>query len=234
MRSLKTTLIVSWIVMAGLIGIVVGQNAIGSGSNSSLAQSVVTIDLGAALEKLDQQADARRRIAALRAQRDAQQEQWVTHLEGLQGTYKAAIDRNASEDEIRAMQNEFNHYQIRYQSWRAFVSERIDHEASLLLRDVYRAIQEELGVMCVSSGYELVVRDDSVTEIPVDRSAQVAQEIQVMQAMTSVFVLHATPLNDVTDALVVRMNNNWANTERDALPAPTLDVPDMLKLPASP
>ena len=114
------------------------------------------------------------------------------------------------------------------------MTERIDHEASLLLRDVYRAIQDELGVMCVASGYELVVRDDSIEEIPVDRKAQVAQEIQVMQAMTSVFVLHAAPLNDITDALVVRMNNNWANTERGTLPAPTLDVPDMLKLPESP
>ncbi len=185
--------------MAGLIGALIGPQAIGFMQNGN-APTAVTVDIGQVMENLNQRADAMRRIEALRSQRKDIRDQFETKLKGLDAEFTAAAKaageaagENGTVDEaadaaLRKMRNDLVHHALRFESWMAYANERIDHEASLLMRDLYRSVQAELAVMAQASGFSLVLRDDSIDDIPVDRNSKVPQEMQVMQAISSGFI----------------------------------------------
>lgn len=78
----------------------------------------------------------------------------------------------------------------------------INIEKGEILADVYRKIVEASGRLAEREGYDLVVMDDRVIQIP-----DAASDGDVNGAIQAKRVLWARPSLDVTDRLVTMMNN---------------------------
>ena len=58
-----------------------------------------------------------------------------------------------------------------------------------------------------AEGYDIVILNDSSDELPFDREVRMPAQLQILQQITSRKLLYLNPATDVTDDLIVRMNN---------------------------
>jgi hypothetical protein len=63
--------------------------------------------------------------------------------------------------------------------------------------------------MAEAEGYDMVVLNDSSDDVPFDREVRVPAQIQILQQITNRKILYLKPTIDVTDDLIVRMNNEF-------------------------
>ncbi len=103
------------------------------------------------------------------------------------------------------------------EQWAMSVGSALDYESALMVRSIYRNMRSEAAKLAENEGYDYVVVDDGTEEITVSRDAKVSQMQQAMASLMSRRTLYASPANDLTDKLIVRMNN--ARAAADEAPA---------------
>lgn len=230
MRHACTGFLLGGAIAALVVSGFVGGRAIGQGTPKG--PTVAVIDLQRVLDGLDQRADADRRVRSLYEEARTEDGEWQKLLERLRTELTAARDAGPSDAErVRRLEEQAVEMALRYEAWKQYSKERVDNETSLLMRDIYRAIREDLAAMGQVTGFEIVVRDDQLREIGVDPTVKASQEAQVMQQISAASILYVAPSIDVTDQLIARMNNAWKTGQRGAQPSPTLKVPDVRALP---
>jgi Skp family chaperone for outer membrane proteins len=97
--------------------------------------------------------------------------------------------------------------QLRLEEWGRLKQLEIDRERSLMWQKMYRAVREEAAKVAESEGYQLVLVDDSGIEIRTSREVNAPLEIQAQQQIASLRVLYAASAIDITEKVVVRINN---------------------------
>ena len=96
---------------------------------------------------------------------------------------------------------------LKYQAWARFSTDKIDIEKALVLHDIYRSIKTAVSQMASSSGYDVVLVDDSQGELTTSTEARVPRESQIRQQIAGRRMLYGNPMIDITDDLIARMNN---------------------------
>jgi Skp family chaperone for outer membrane proteins len=96
---------------------------------------------------------------------------------------------------------------LRFEEWGRLKQLELDRERSLKWQTLYRAIREEVARLAQSEGFELVVVNDGVGPISVSRELEMSQERQVRMQIEGRQILFAADATDITEQLVVRMNN---------------------------
>lgn len=97
--------------------------------------------------------------------------------------------------------------QLRLEEWGRLKQLEIDRERSLMWQKMYRAVREEAAKVAESEGYQLVLVDDSGVEIRTSREINAPLEMQAQQQIASLRVLYAANAIDITEKVVVRINN---------------------------
>lgn len=170
--------------------------------------SIATVDLGRVLDRLNESADWDMRLRSLSANITAE---FQSRQAALEARWREA-EGIASEAERRAALEEMALQRLRFEEWGRMKQVEVDRERSLKWQSLYRAIREEAGRLAESQGYELVVVNDSLGPISVSRDSEASQEQQVLQQILNRRLLHAAKSTDITEQLIVRMNNARAVT----------------------
>ena len=93
----------------------------------------------------------------------------------------------------------------------------LDREKSLKWQAVYRSVREGAARLAEAERYELIVVDDSKIELQVQRSKDAPPlEVQVKSQIAQIRVLHSAKTVDVTEKLVVQINNARASAPKPA------------------
>lgn len=165
--------------------------------------SVATVDVAKVFDRLNENADWQIQIRTLAASyteelraRQAELEKLLKELEGMTDAAK----RSEFADEI-AMKR------LRLEEWARLKQGEMDRERSLMWQSMYRSIREESAKVAESEGYQLVLVDDSQTEVRASREVKAPLEEQVKQQIASLRILHSAPSIDISDKVVVRINN---------------------------
>jgi Skp family chaperone for outer membrane proteins len=208
MKSMKRKLGVPFGLLCLGLSVIIACQVGASRGATATPTTVVTIDLPMVFEGLDQRAALETDLAAMRESMRAEETRRQTELDEMQAQWEdipetdlAARQRMNEEVTLKAL--EFN-------AWRAFASEQLDIEKSILLRDLDRNVQAAIKELSELNGYDLVINDDSGQPLAVDSQAKVPREIQVRQQMLARRLLYVNPSVDITDELVERMNNAFA------------------------
>jgi Skp family chaperone for outer membrane proteins len=157
-------------------------------------------------------------------------------LEGLQQRADAEVELTQKADQIRAedkrreeeiatLQEQFKHINeieakqqleediallgLNYQAWVRFVKDQLDVDRALLLQSLYRSIKAAIQELAETEGYDLVLVDDSQGDLKWSEDSPLNREGQTLQQIAARRVLYASPVIDVTDDLVERMNNKY-------------------------
>ena len=109
---------------------------------------------------------------------------------------------------------------LQTEQWALMKELELDRERSLKWQSVYRAVREGAKKLCENEKFDMIVVDDSQIEIQTQRSKDAPPlETQAKSQITQLRVLHAAKGIDVTDKLVVQINNSRAATAPSTTPA---------------
>lgn len=169
---------------------------------------VATVDLGRVMDRLNEAADWDMRLRSLTANITSEFQSRQAALEGLLREAEQLQD----ETERRAALETIALQRLRFEEWGRMKQLEVDRERSLKWQTLYRAVREEATRLAESEGYELVVVNDSLGPINVSRELEMSQEQQVLQQIMNRRLLFAAKSTDITDQLIVRMNNARAVT----------------------
>jgi Skp family chaperone for outer membrane proteins len=143
------------------------------------------------------------RLQDMAAEIDAEKERREAEIESL----RQEVDALQPGDTKDAKQRDLQEAVISYQSWARFTADEADIEQALAWQDLYRSIKQAAAALAQAEGYDLVIVDDSLGELSVNPNAQVSRSAQIQQQMRSRRLLYASETVDITDELILRMNN---------------------------
>ncbi len=164
---------------------------------------VAVVDVSRVLEQIDERSDWDIRIEALRGsiQREA-----AKRREAMDKRLKESEQAETAEDRQR-IRDEVALMQLRLEQWGALKTAEVDREESLKWRSIYRNLRRESQRVAEAEGYEMVMVDDSVGDVQTMPQSKVPLQQQVLEQITNRRVLFAANAIDITDQVIVRMNN---------------------------
>jgi len=166
--------------------------------------AVAKINLTRVLEGLNQRAAAEQAVNDMRLAMSSQDEQRQGELRQLQ---EGLAERSG--EALRTAEDELAMKMLQYQAWLKVSDQQLDVEASLQLRALYRSIRNAVESLAEAEGYDLVVVDDSSSEFGLNPQSSMSRQMQVRQQIVGRRVLFGRDAIDITDELIVRMNNAW-------------------------
>lgn len=164
---------------------------------------IATVDLGKVFDRLAENADWEMRLTALQ-QRIAQEFQ--TRQRSLEARIKE-LEAITDEAESAKVREDLILMRLRFEEWGRLKQVELDREKSLRWQTLYRAVRDEAGRLAEAEGYEVVLVNDSLGPLNVSREIEMSQEQQVKLQIEARRMLYAAKGTDITEQLVVRMNN---------------------------
>lgn len=164
---------------------------------------IAVVNIGTIFEQVDERAEWDVRLDALKA---AIQEEAA----GRQASMERRIEEsnNADDPEDRQkIRDEVALMQLRFEQWATLKSAEVDREESLKWRSLYRNLRREAARVAEAEGYAMVMVDDAAGEITTTPGTKITLQQQVLEQIMKRRLLHTTPTIDISDQVVVRMNN---------------------------
>jgi len=97
--------------------------------------------------------------------------------------------------------------QLQSEEWLKLRQVEVDRERSLMWKSLIRSAREESKNVAESEGYQLVLLDDTEAVIDADPKVNAPRETQVIQQISSIRVLYAAKTIDITEKVMVRIQN---------------------------
>jgi len=177
---------------------------------------VASVSLPRVLEKLQERQEAEMQIAAMRNQF---MEEANARRKKIEAGAKE-LESMPDSPEKRAKAEPLIVSKLELESWSNLRAAEIDYERSLMFRSIYRNLRSEASKLADAEGYDYVLVDDGTDDLTTTRETKMPLEMQVLEKLDRRRVLYASPKHDLTDKLIVRMNNaRAAGTAAPAAPA---------------
>ena len=198
MRLLKPN--VNWLVVTGLLGVValVGFRSPASRPPVPSLGTVATVDLERVFSNLDEKSAADIRLQALAddlQKESAAQSRDIELLEQNLDLFPAGSEKYQEAEE------KFMEATVKLRSYVAFGRGKIDFQKGVTLKRLYMSIKEAARLLAEREGYAVVVVDDSIVAF------QSGTEADMMRQISARRILYASPRGDITDAIIMQMNN---------------------------
>lgn len=182
--------------------------------------SVAVVDLVRLIDKLTERSDWEVQLNALKKKIE---EELAARQKEIKD--KSAKLEAAPEAERAALRDELARDQLRLENWAKVKQVEIDRERALMWQSMYRNIRQACEKLAQAEGYDLVMVNDGVNDLQIQRDSKTPQEAQAQEQIVRRKVLFAAKQTDVTDKLILRMNNERSTAPRtpgaDAGAAPT-------------
>lgn len=164
---------------------------------------VATVDVLALIDKIDERAEWDMRIEALQAAINQEAQ-----------TRQAALERRLQESEAsndegvrQTIRDEVALMQLQYQQWIRVKALELNREQELKWKSIYRNLSREADRIADTKGYELVLMNGTDANITIDPNLQIPPDQQALAQILNRRILHSSDFIDITDEVIVRMNN---------------------------
>lgn len=207
--------------MIPAIAAAVALSAAATAGAQAPALPVATVDLARVFDKATERSDFDVQMSML-------QKQIQDELAARQKTFNEDAKRlkemtdPAQAAERAALEDRLRLDEIRLREWVRSKQMEIDREKALAFQKIYRSLRDECAKLAADEGYQLILVNDSVREIRVRpaNEDQRPQEVQVQEQIGDRKVLFAAKSVDITEKLILRMNNARQSTSpKPAAPA---------------
>ncbi len=176
--------------------------------------AIATVDLVRVIDKLTERSDWEVQITAL-------QKRIQDELTAKRKTVEDDAKRmeGAAEAERSAIRDRLALEQLRMEQWAKIKQIELDRERALMWQSMYRNVRAESAKLAEAEGYDLVLVNDGVNDLQIQRDSKVSQEQQAQEQIVRRRVLYSAKNIDVTDKLILRMNNARSAASKVAAPA---------------
>jgi Skp family chaperone for outer membrane proteins len=196
---------IAGLVAAGAVGAAVAVASQQAGANARMAPAptrVATVDLVKVIERLDERAEWEVQISSIGKK---VQEEFAAKRKALEEMARQL--ESASEAERPGIRDRLAFEQLQFEQWERIKKVEIARERALMWQSMYRNVRAESQKLADAEGWDVVMVNDGVTEVQLQRDAKVPLEQQAQEQIVRRRILFAARATDVTDQLVVRMNN---------------------------
>jgi Skp family chaperone for outer membrane proteins len=191
--------------VAGAFGALVALASQQAGANARLAPAparVATVDLVKVIERLNERSDWEVQITNIGKK---VQEEFAARRKGLEEMARQL--ETATDAERSALRDKLAFEQLQFEQWERIKKVEIDRERALMWQSMYRNVRAESQKLADADGWDVVMVNDGVSEIQLQRDSKTPLEQQAQEQIVRRRILFAGKATDVTDQLVVRMNN---------------------------
>ncbi len=203
-----------FIVLCACLSVAVGA-AFTAGRLSAQPSAVANVDIRRLLDKIGQRAEMEIELTQL-ANRFEQE--FKTRKEQLEARAKES-DGITDAAERQALRDGLALEQLQLKEWATMKQQEADREQALRWESLYRAIVTEAQKLADNEGYQYVVVFDGSAEFQRDRRSQMPLGQQVVEQIARRRVLVASKPDDITEKLILRMNNARATPTAPTAPA---------------
>ena len=193
---------------------------------------VAVVDLVKVIERLNERSDWEVQIAALGKKI---QEEFAARRKAIEDMAKQM--EQAADAERNSIRDRVAFEQLQFEQWEQIKKIEVDRERALMWQSMYRNVRSESQKLADAEGYDIILVNDGVGEIQLQRESKTPLEAQAQEQIVRRRVLYAAKTVDVTDQLVVRMNNARGSaatpTAPGAPPAPAA-APTAAPAPSNP
>ena len=195
----------SLIIMALAFGVIAGYQALAQRGAAISPPIIATVRIEPLFDGLHQRAEAKTVISALEEKLIAKQggrQEIINELEIELEDVVAANRREELTDKI-ALER------MKLQFWFQQARMELEVEKALRLQELYKSVKEAIADLAEAEGYDIVMLNDASDELPFDRESRMPAQLQILQQIAGRKLLYLSPATDVTDDLIVRMNNAY-------------------------
>ena len=205
------------VVIATLVAFGLGSFAWGVSRPVAPAQAtrIGSLNLAKVLDKLQEKSDWEAQLGALQNQMRDEADSRKKKLEAEVKQAGAATD--GAEQQRIAEQVVLE--QLQLEQWATSKGTELDLENSLMWQSIYRNLREESAKLAESEGYDYIIVNDGTNNISTSREIKVPLAQQVLEQIGRRQIIFASPTTDVSDKLIVRMNNTHAAAPASVGPA---------------
>jgi Skp family chaperone for outer membrane proteins len=171
---------------------------------------VATVDLVKVIERLNERSDWEVQITALGKK---VQDEFTAKRKSVEELAKT-METAASDPERMGIRDKLAFEQLQMEQWEKIKKIEVDRERALMWQSMYRNVRAESQKLADAEGWDIILVNDGVTEIQLQRDSKVPLESQAQEQIVRRRVLFAAKTIDVTDQLVVRMNNARGTTSK--------------------
>ncbi len=191
---------VNWLVVAGLLGMValVGFRSPASRPPVPSLATVATVDLERLFSNLDEKGAADISLQALADDLQQESEAKSREIELLEQNLDLFP---AGSEQYQEATEQFLEATVKLQSFVEFGRGKIDFRKGVTLKRLYMSIKEATRLLAEREGYAVVLVDDSIVNLQSGTEADMIRQISARR------MLYASPRVDITDALIMQMNN---------------------------
>jgi len=205
------------VVIASLVAFGLGSFAWGVSRPMAPAQptKIGSINLAKVLDKLQEKSDWEVQLTALQNQMRDEADSRKKKLEA--EVKQAASATDGAEQQRIAEQVVLE--QLQLEQWATLKGGELDLENSLMWQSIYRHLREESAKLAESEDYDYIIVNDGTNEFMTSREAKVPLSQQVLEQIGRRHIIFASPSTDISDKLIVRMNNTHATAPASVGPA---------------
>jgi len=198
---------ITFSVCLGAVAAVLGLTMnVGAARNMAPPSSMAIIDINRVREGLTERVDAQAGLMALAQRIETENTDRLAKIEELQTEMEDTVDPARME----TLRQELDMTLVRAAAWREYIKQQVDIEKSLLLQDLFQKISDAVAELAEVEGISIVLISDAGQTVRTMKDAQMPRETQVRQQISTRRVLYASPSIDITEQLIIRMNNAYA------------------------
>jgi len=175
------------------------------GTSAMLAEKTVvavvspTQVLEGLVERAEAQAQLRQKFEELKAQAEARTSEIRTLQE--------LVETTADADARQALLDEIDVKGVKAIAFDQFAARQFDVDLALLQQNLYNRIVESVSDLAQANGIDIVLVNDNASPILINPELRVPRATQVEEQISQRRVMFASSNVDITEALILRMNN---------------------------
>ena len=205
MKSMKITMNLPVFVIVILLAVAAGYEVFAGRAAAPGPAVVAVVRIGPLFDGLKQRAEAAAGVDQLLGEIETEVQARKESIEALREEHSNTVDaadRETLADEIalETLKNDF---------WLQTAKREHELDKAIRLQDLYKKVFDAIQTLAMTEGYDIVIVDDSGDELPFDRSSRVGPQVQVLQQLARRKVLFVNPTLDITEDLIMRMNNEF-------------------------
>ena len=205
MKSMKITMNLPVFVIMVLLAVLVGYEVFAGRTAAPGPAVIAVVRIDPLADGLKQFADANADVARLLGEIEAEAQRRREATKALREQHSNAVDDQQREEFSDNIALE----RLKNESWSQTAKRELELDKAVRLQDLYKKILDAINTLALSEGYDLVIVDDSGEALPFYRNSRVLPQDQVREKLTRRKVLFVSPTLDITEDLIMRMNNEF-------------------------
>ena len=167
---------------------------------------VATVNLSTVMDGLSERADLSAELAAKVQVIQAEDKRRTEELQ----TRAMELDDVVDPERLAALQDELDLLLLQRGAWQQFSQQEIDIDRSLMLEGIFQSMKDAALELAEIEGIDLIMIENSEQGLQIVPDNRVSREQQVGEQISSRRVLWREQAIDISDELIIRMNNDYA------------------------